>query len=62
MKTTEAIHLFGGTCQSLANVLGISRAAVSQWGENVPPLREYQLREMIERREKVGNQERQKAA
>ena len=62
MKTTEAIHLFGGTCQSLANALGITRAAVSQWGENVPPLREYQLRELIERREKVGNQERQKAA
>lgn len=48
--------------QSLANALGISRAAVSQWGENVPPLREYQLRELIERREKAGNRERQKAA
>jgi len=62
MKTTEAIRLFGGTCQSLANALGISRAAVSQWGENVPPLREYQLRELIEQREQVSNQEQQKAA
>jgi transcriptional repressor of cell division inhibition gene dicB len=43
MKTLEAIELFGSR-RELAEELGISRAAVSQWGEDVPELREYQIR------------------
>jgi DNA-binding transcriptional regulator YdaS (Cro superfamily) len=35
MKTADAIQHFG-TGAALAGALGISRAAVSQWGELVP--------------------------
>lgn len=43
MKTKEAIRLAGSTKQ-LADMLGISSPAVSQWGENVPEARLWQLR------------------
>jgi len=42
MKTTEVLKHFS-TQVALADVLGISRAAVSKWGEDVPPLRQLQL-------------------
>lgn len=45
MKTETAIQL-AGTSAELARVLGLSRAAISQWPDDVPPLRVYQLREM----------------
>lgn len=42
MLTTDAVAHFG--CKSkLAAALGISPAAVSQWGERVPQMRQYQL-------------------
>ena len=44
MKTQTAIQL-AGTSAELARILGLSRAAVCQWPEDVPPLRVYQLRE-----------------
>jgi DNA-binding transcriptional regulator YdaS (Cro superfamily) len=46
MKTEEAVRL-AGTAAELARLLGISRAAVSKWGDEVPPLRAYQIRELI---------------
>lgn len=45
MEKAEAIKLFG-TAAALAEALGISRSAVAQWGETVPKLREFQIREL----------------
>lgn len=46
MSKDEAILLFG-TASNLARALGITRQAVGLWGEMVPPLRAYQIREII---------------
>lgn len=43
MNTKTAIEKAGGIKQ-LAELLGISRPAISQWGENVPPMRVFQLK------------------
>ncbi|WP_295482107.1 Cro/CI family transcriptional regulator [uncultured Pseudomonas sp.] len=43
MLTKDAVAFFKGKSK-LAAALGISPAAVSQWGEFVPGLRQYQLR------------------
>lgn len=43
MKTAEVISKLGSR-NALASLLGISGSAVSQWGERVPELRQYQLR------------------
>lgn len=45
MKTKAAIKHFK-SAKGLARALGITREAIYQWRENVPPLRAYQLREM----------------
>lgn len=44
MKTADLIRLFGGVTRT-AEALGVTKSAVSQWGENVPELRVYKLRE-----------------
>jgi hypothetical protein len=54
MKTEDAIKEFGNSVRELAQALGITREAIYQWGEEVPPLRMYQIREIIARREKLG--------
>ena len=48
MKTAHAIKLAGGTQAALGRVFNppITRQAVQDWGENVPALRVYQLREL----------------
>ena len=43
MKTQTAIELAGSTT-ALAKLLGITQSAVSQWGEDVPQGRLWQLR------------------
>lgn len=43
MKTQDAITKAGSTT-ALAELLGITPSAVSQWGEDVPQSREWQLR------------------
>ena len=50
MKTAEAIAKFNESTRELAEALGISTAAVYQWGDSVPELRAYQIREIIARR------------
>jgi DNA-binding transcriptional regulator YdaS (Cro superfamily) len=45
MKTITAVRYFGSKA-ALARVLGISRQAVTDWGEDVPELRAFQLAEM----------------
>jgi DNA-binding transcriptional regulator YdaS (Cro superfamily) len=42
MKTADAIKFFG-TRTALAKALGITKQAVTQWGETVPEGRAYQL-------------------
>lgn len=53
MKTTDAIKIFGNAAK-LAAALGIRRAAVSQWGDDVPPLRAYQIKEIVDRQHEDG--------
>jgi DNA-binding transcriptional regulator YdaS (Cro superfamily) len=43
MTKEQAIKLAGGQSY-LARMLGITQAAVSQWGENVPASRIWQLK------------------
>lgn len=42
MLTTDAVTFFRGKAK-VAAALGISPAAVSQWGDFVPQLRQFQL-------------------
>jgi DNA-binding transcriptional regulator YdaS (Cro superfamily) len=42
MKKEFAIQK-AGSASALANILGISRAAISQWGSDVPMARVWQL-------------------
>lgn len=44
MKTKQAISLAGGTTKALADLLGITSGAISQWGDDVPESRIWQLR------------------
>lgn len=43
MKTQQAIDL-AGNAASLARLLGITPSAITQWGENVPEKRVWQMR------------------
>ena len=45
MNMEEALAVFG-TRYKIADALGLSRQAVYQW-EEIPPLRVYQLKEII---------------
>lgn len=42
MKTQEAADFFGGK-KKLADALGVSASAVTQWGESIPVIRQYQI-------------------
>jgi DNA-binding transcriptional regulator YdaS (Cro superfamily) len=42
VKTADAVLYFGSKAK-LAEQLGISPGALSQWGEEVPPLRQLQI-------------------
>jgi hypothetical protein len=54
MNTQEALNHFNGSARLLGEALGITREAIYQWGERVPPLRAYQIREILALREKLG--------
>lgn len=43
MKTQQAID-HAGSARALADLLGITPSAISQWGEDVPTPRTWQLR------------------
>jgi len=43
MKKEDAIKLAGSAIK-LAKILGITKGAVSHWGEDIPKGREYELR------------------
>lgn len=48
MTRTQALEYFGGTHEALAQALKISRPAVTQWGETIPEVRQYQIRAITE--------------
>lgn len=50
MKTEDAIKAFGSP-KELAAALGITREAIYQWGDDVPELRAYQIRELLAKRQ-----------
>lgn len=49
MKKAEAIKKFGGA-SDLAKALGITHSSVSQWSDDVPALRVYQIKEILEKK------------
>ena len=62
MKTADAISAFGSPAE-LARALQITRSAISQWGDTVPELRAYQIRELMAARQScLSDQPTTKAA
>ena len=49
MRKSEVIAAFG-TARNLAESLGITEQSVSQWGEDVPELRAFQIRQIMQER------------
>lgn len=47
MKTTDAVKHFNGKSK-LAKALGINPSSVSQWGDEVPELRAFQIERLTE--------------
>jgi hypothetical protein len=48
MKTIDAINSFG-SIKRIAQALGLTVQAIYAWGEDVPELRAYQLRDILAR-------------
>jgi transcriptional repressor of cell division inhibition gene dicB len=46
MKTADAISYFGSR-KKMADALGIWPQGIYRWGEEVPPLRAFQIREIM---------------
>ena len=44
MKTSDVVRVFGSQ-KAIARLLGITPAAISQWGEEVPDLRQFQIKQ-----------------
>lgn len=53
MKTQLAVEYFKGKSK-LATALGINPASVSQWGDDVPELRAYQIERLTDGALKVN--------
>jgi transcriptional repressor of cell division inhibition gene dicB len=47
MKTEQAIE-YAGSPKALADLLGITPSAISQWGDEVPPARQFQIEQITE--------------
>lgn len=54
MRTEDAIRHFDNSVRSLAEALGITREAVYQWGDTVPRLRAYEIRDLLAARQTAG--------
>ena len=50
MTTEEAITFFDGKVRKLADALGITEQAIYQWGGQVPELRVYQIKAILQER------------
>ena len=46
----DALRYFGPRNVDLAKILNVTPQAVGRWGEFVPPLQAYKLRDMLEER------------
>lgn len=57
MKKATVIEYFGKVTDT-AKALGISHAAVSKWGENIPPGRAYQIEVMTKGKLKAAKPEK----
>ncbi|MDM1718063.1 Cro/CI family transcriptional regulator [Acinetobacter towneri] len=58
MTRDEAIKLLGCSLSELAGLLGITTAAVAKWDKNrIPPLREYQVKELASRKASKNNEQ-----
>jgi len=53
MLKSEVVDFFG-SARNAAKALGITPAAVSQWGDIVPELRAYQLQQVTKGKLKAG--------
>jgi len=52
MTKKEALAHFGGSMRKLAEALGLSTQAVHRWPqEKVPELRQYQIRDILAKRD-----------
>ena len=49
MKTADAIKAFG-TAAALADALGITRQAITNWGDDVPEVRRYHIEAVAKER------------
>ncbi|MCS6114488.1 Cro/CI family transcriptional regulator [Shewanella baltica] len=47
MKTKDAISHFGNKLK-LAKALNVSKSAISQWGDDVPELRAFQIERLTD--------------
>lgn len=49
MTKSEALKITGGSVKKLAQILGITHNAISQWrdDEEIPKLRQYELKEYL---------------
>lgn len=54
MKTTEALSHFNNSVRNLAGALGISVQAIYSWGDEVPALRAYQIRDVLANTAQLG--------
>lgn len=58
MTKTDALKLLDCTITQLAEKLGISHNAISQWPENKIPLaREYQIRDLADGKKPITRQQ-----
>ena len=46
MSINEAVEIFGSKSK-LARALGVTPQAVTKWGDELPPLRVYQIKEIL---------------
>ena len=53
IRTKDAIAFFGNI-KKMADALGIYPQGIYRWGEFVPPLRHYQISELMARRPNGG--------
>jgi hypothetical protein len=64
MKTAQAVT-HAGSVKALADLLGVTSSAISQWGDEVPDARVWQLRvlkpEWFAANDETQNQPRAKA-
>lgn len=47
MTKSEALNYFNGSVSALAESLGITPSAVSQWPDEIPKLRAYQILDLV---------------